>query len=228
MYWGWSTGGREWLDASVAVTLTFLLNGTLKCWIIIEAGQRLGEYQRAGALELLLSTPLTGRDIVRGQWLALRRQFLKPFLLVLAVEFVFMVTYWRPSIRGGGPRMVEFFTFAMILLPVDALAANWVAMRMALTARNPHRATAGAIFQVLILPWIGCFGLAFFMIALAIVNDRNLPRSGLLGYTALWLWFVCGLVTDLGFGLPALRALLADFRALATRRFAAIRPAVAQ
>ena len=56
----------------------------LKLWITTEAGQQLAVDKKSGAFELLLSTPLTVRDMVRGQWLALRRQFLKPLAAVAA------------------------------------------------------------------------------------------------------------------------------------------------
>ena len=78
---GWWAGWPPadlWLDASVAVLTALLLNSALKIWLAIEAGQQLAEDQRTGAFELLLSVPLAVQDIVRGQLLALRRQFLRP------------------------------------------------------------------------------------------------------------------------------------------------------
>ena len=83
----WLISGSLWLDPSVAVLTALMLNSTLKIWLAIEAGQQLAEDQRTGAFELLLSTPLTVQDILRGQLLALRRQFLRPLLVVLGVEF---------------------------------------------------------------------------------------------------------------------------------------------
>jgi ABC-type transport system involved in cytochrome c biogenesis permease component len=56
---GWIAAGAAWRDESVAITTALLLNTTLKIWVVIEAGQRLAEDQKSGALELLLSSPLT-------------------------------------------------------------------------------------------------------------------------------------------------------------------------
>ena len=114
--WSWRASGTVWFDPLTASVTALILNSTLKLWIGLEAGQQLSEDQKAGALELLLSTPLTVRDILRGQLLALRRQFLGPMLLVAAIQLIFMMGQlsasprgkdcgnldgWRPSARGG-------------------------------------------------------------------------------------------------------------------------------
>src|SRR5437879_2053312 len=62
--------GFNWHDDSLCFTTALMLNALLKLWIGVEAGQRLAEDQKMGSLELLLSTPLTVRDILLGQLLA--------------------------------------------------------------------------------------------------------------------------------------------------------------
>ncbi len=69
----------------VDITMALLLNSTLKLWLTLEAGHRLAEDKKIGSLELILSTPLDARDIVRGQMLALRRQFFLPTLAVILI-----------------------------------------------------------------------------------------------------------------------------------------------
>jgi len=64
------------------------LNLVIKVWFALEAGKQLSEDRKQGALELLLSTPLTVQDILRGQRLALERQFLGPVMVVLMVLFL--------------------------------------------------------------------------------------------------------------------------------------------
>jgi hypothetical protein len=46
------------------------------------------EARRSGLLELVLSTPLTARQVVQGQWRAVLRMFAPPLLLYLAVQLV--------------------------------------------------------------------------------------------------------------------------------------------
>jgi ABC-type transport system involved in multi-copper enzyme maturation permease subunit len=56
--------------------------------IASQAGRLLVDGRRSGLLELLLSTPLTAPQIVRGQWRALLRLFGLPVALCLALQFV--------------------------------------------------------------------------------------------------------------------------------------------
>jgi ABC-type transport system involved in multi-copper enzyme maturation permease subunit len=216
---GWMNAGMIWFDQITSITLALILNFTLKAWIALEAGQQLAEDQKAGALELLLATPLTVGDFLRGQLLALRRQFLKPLLLTVAIEFVLMAG----DLRHGGDRTFErnLWLAGITMLVADVLTLPFVAMRVALTAKNPARATLGTIARVLALPWV-LFGviagigslwveLFFPFIPTLYVPDR-----------AAWLglWFWIGIIIDIFFGLGAWWRLRRDFRELATRRFA--------
>ena len=89
--WGALENGSSWTEWPVYLGTAVILNTMLKLWVTSEAGRRLGEDRKLGALELLLSTPLKVKDILRGQFLALRRQFLWPLLAVIIVECVFLV-----------------------------------------------------------------------------------------------------------------------------------------
>src|ERR1017187_2384803 len=138
---GWWLAGRvfagaAWHDELVLITTAILLNTTLKLWVVIEAGQRLAEDQKSGALELLLSSPLRVRDILRGQLLALRRQFLWPLLVIIALEFCFMRELHGRSLD---PKVVPVWTDRMLLLVGDLVALSWVAMASALTAKNQNQ-----------------------------------------------------------------------------------------
>jgi ABC-type transport system involved in multi-copper enzyme maturation permease subunit len=62
--------------------LTFLLY----LWAASQACRFHVEAQRSGLLELLLVSPLSATQVVRGQWLAVRRMFGLPILLLLLVH----------------------------------------------------------------------------------------------------------------------------------------------
>src|SRR5439155_23308500 len=128
--WSWQGSGTVWFDLLTTTVLALILNSTLKLWIALEAGQQLSEDQKAGALELLLSTPLTVRDILRGQLLALRRQFLGPLLLVAAIQLIFMIGQLSASYRDS--RAAATSMAGALLLVADAWALSFVAMRVAL------------------------------------------------------------------------------------------------
>src|SRR5262249_27804179 len=135
----------HWLDDLLFFVTVAMLNSILKLWVAIEAPQRLAEDQKIGALELLLSTPLTVRDIVRGQWLALRRQFLFPLLTVVAVELALMraASYYQSN-SSSVIRLVG--AESLLLLVTDVAAVGWVALASGLTARNPNHAVIRTVW----------------------------------------------------------------------------------
>src|ERR1035437_5368995 len=148
---GWIASGKFWLDASVAVLTAVLLNSTLKIWLAIEAGQQLAEDQRTGAFELLLSTPLTVPEILRGQLLALRRQFLLPLLVVLGCELLLTLSVHR---RSPDWQTLVIWLAGMFMLVADLVALSWVAMWRALVARSHNLATISTLVRLLVLPWL--------------------------------------------------------------------------
>ena len=211
---GWMTSGDMWVDEAALVLTALMLNFTLKVWVAIEAGQELADDQKSGAVELLLSVPLTVRDILRGQLLALRRQFLKPLLVVMAVEVVFMLMLYQ---RTPGWEVLVMWLAGLTILTADLAALVWVAMARALTAKNHNQATISTLARVLVLPWV-VFGL--------VVGAGNL-WSALTpgpGWSPGWqfhlgLWFGLSLAADLIFGLRAWWQLQTRFREITLRRF---------
>src|SRR5262249_2353489 len=130
-----------------------VLNAVFKIWVGIETGQRLAEDHHAGTLELLLSTPLSARGILHGQFLALRRQFLKPVLVVIAAELVLAVVLFQRG-RSDDWTLAAVALVGIVLLLMDASAVAWAAMASALTTKSPNRATVQAIWRVLMMPWV--------------------------------------------------------------------------
>lgn len=211
---GWMTSGEMWFDVTAMALTALMLNFALKVWVAIEAGQELADDQRSGAVELLLSVPLTVREILRGQLLALRRQFLKPALVVIGVELVFM---WSLSLRAPTAETIVTWLAMLVILVADLFALAGVAMLRALTARNHNHATVGTLLRILVLPW-ALFGI--------IVGGLNLWFVLSLGpeWSPSWefylaLWFGFSLAVDLFFGLSAWWQLRTKFREIALRRF---------
>jgi hypothetical protein len=210
----WQLGG-DGADEAVMLFAAMVLNGVLKVWVGIETGQRLAEDHQAGALELLFSTPLSARGILHGQWLALRRLFLKPMLAVVTVELVLaFVLSRRDDADASFLAAVGIVGAALLLL--DSIAVAWVAMASALTTKSPNQATVQAIWRVLMLPWVlfGVFWLIAITAAVLFGKREFEPRF----YLHLWFWV--GLGGDLAYGIPAWWKLRHRFQELALRRFA--------
>jgi hypothetical protein len=215
--WGAIKYKNDWFDPGVYVATALVFNAVLKSWFASEASRELSEERRMGTLELLLSTPLRVRDILRGQWLALRRQFLGPFLAVLFVEVVMCIAggekmNWRSE---DEPFWIWLWIAGMGMLVLDLAALYWVGLWEGLTAKSPSHALGNTLARVLILPW-GAFA-AFFTFA-SIIEARYSPMWTWRGYLAVW--FALGLLTDLGFGLWARHNLLRRFREVSAQRYA--------
>jgi hypothetical protein len=221
---GWWFTVRAFLDSSwheemLCITTAFLLNSLLKLWVAVEAGQRLADDQKLGALELLLSTPLTIRDILRGQFLALRRQFLGPLIFVVVVELslTFALAWYSPL---DASRTRAFGEAALLVLGADLAALTWVAIVSALTAKNPNQASINTVLRILILPWVA------WLIIITITNVW-LMLHGSKGpdwkfYLYLWVWL--GLLADAVFGLSAWWLVRTRFRELALQRLSISKP----
>jgi hypothetical protein len=218
---GWwvyvSIRSESFLMIEALITTAVILNFTLKLWIPIEAAQRLAEDQTMGALELLLSTPLTVRDILRGQLMALRRQFLWPLLAIVAIELVLAGTVQQHS-HTGDNRMFLIWMAGILMLVTDVLALIWVALSSALSSKNSNHAIIKTLSRVLILPWV-MFGVIAIVASLWASLTRK-PEPGWKFYLGLWFWV--GLLTDFAFGLSAWVRVQTRFRELALR---AVKPA---
>ncbi len=218
--WGLAKSRRDWLDQSTYVLTGLLLNLLIKAWFALEAGRQLAEDRRQGALELLLSTPLTVQEILRGQLLALKRQFLRPMVVTLLVFFLFLMAAASDEMLLENPENRSFWvlcwTAGMVMLVADLAALYWVGMWNALTAKNPTRAAASNLGRILVLPWVA-LALGALVMSLTWPNAENEPAQKLL----LGAWLGVGLAVDLGFGAWARFKLLTEFRLAATRRYEA-------
>jgi hypothetical protein len=202
--WIWIASDVHLSDAMPMFVMIILLNhGVLKFWIASEACSHLSEQRRSGALEFLLScTPLSVPEIVRGQWLALRRRFLAPLIAVLALDVVLIaLSLSRAADNSSNDEgyFISCAVAAMVMLVADALAIGWVGMWRAMSEKKPRTAAGQTVLRILVLPWL-VFGLMMVM---------TRPSSG---GSAVLCWFVLGILTDLGFGLAGWNKLLTQFR----------------
>ena len=160
-----------------------------------------------------IGTPLRISDIVRGQWLSLRRQFLWPFVLVLVIE-LFLLIAVPQQVWQEDNHFVAIGTAAMIFLVLDLVSLFWVAMATALVAKSPNHASVSTIFRVLIVPWI-LFGMIAALMNLWVFTTAAEKFSWRF---YLGLWVVLSFLSDISFGLPAWWRLRTRFRDLALRR----------
>lgn len=216
-WWVWANFqfGGLWLSdysSGTNIATAVMLNVALKLWVGLEAGRQLADDRRSGAFELLLSTPLTLDDVLRGQWLALRRQFLLPVLFGLGVALMFMANSFRHSPDNHGLVLMGWLG-AMLLFAADVTALVWTGMYCALIGHNPNHATVLAISRVIIAPTMVFAGL----VVLANVSSVTAGTPGPPFTFYLTSWLVLGIVADLVYGISARHRLLTRFRQLASQ-----------
>ena len=198
-------------------TTAIILGVIYKGMIGAEAARRMLEDRKIGAMELLLSTPLTVKEIVRGQRLALQRQFQFPLLAFLAIGFVLMLAGAGHHDIGVEDRKYWIATglLAAIVFFADIAALFWTGMWQGLSVKNPKQAFGGTFVPIVVVPWV-----AF---ALVMTTFGLLPRQMQPKFNdatpAIALWFALCLLADLGFGFWARHQLLTKFRTAAAQRF---------
>jgi hypothetical protein len=150
----WLTGGHS---LGLPVVLAFSLGFLIKLWVAWHSAATLAEARHAGAMELILATPLRVDEILRGQWQALRRVFIWP---VIAMLLLLIAPLTEPLLRAGGAPGGTWFLspavalFQMVSFVADVTAVAMVGMWMGLSRRGPVRAFAGTVLYTMVVPTI--------------------------------------------------------------------------
>jgi len=212
-FWGYLRWPDDWPCDFNYLTTALILHTVVKLWVTSEACQKLGPDYRSGALELLLSTPLTVREILRGQLLSLRRQFLWPVCFVVLVDLAFMIAGMR-GIMSGESFWIWLCLAGITVFAADLLTLCWVGMWVGVTAKHANRATSATVARILVLPWLAWLIVFMTVSYLNLWNNIDNEAGFLLG-----LWFGASVVTDAFFLLWSRRRLHRDLRTFATHRY---------
>lgn len=158
-----------------------IVHVTIAFRMAMSATQRLAEDRRTGALELLLGTEISEKEILRGQWMALGRQFFGPALIVLFASlfslvmllFSFsedmrtpnlletLVEVWRRIFRPGANAEASLGLIVAIsiqcMLVLNWIAVIWVGMWLGLRERRSGAAMWFVLSLVYLPPWVLLF-----------------------------------------------------------------------
>jgi ABC-type transport system involved in cytochrome c biogenesis permease component len=138
----------------------------LKILFALQACRFFVEGRRSGSLELLLCTPLTNREIVQGQALALWWSFRWP--LVCFFVFLFAPLFLKMGVAVSNLNFQQGLSAVgssvisgiySVRMAADLLALCWVGIALALTMKRPALAPALTILFVLVLPSLLCWWL---------------------------------------------------------------------
>jgi ABC-type transport system involved in multi-copper enzyme maturation permease subunit len=134
----------------------FVLHIILFIWIASEASRRFSEDRRNNTFETLLATPLTARQIIQGQWLALFKQFAGPIALVLIWETWMQIHRSHSNNNESWHNPDEFMDYwpRTVLLVADAFALAWAGIWLGLQCKGRIRAILAGLTLVLLVPWV--------------------------------------------------------------------------
>ena len=105
--------------------------------------------QEQGTLEMLLSTPLSPREVLRGQFLAAYRQMRWPVVAVLATH----VVVWLLFENAGMPRARIAVAISAASYLFDFYTAIWLSMWGAIISRDSKKASGAALARLMGLPF---------------------------------------------------------------------------
>ncbi len=202
-------------DLAIVGALMFLTHLAFKIWAASEVCSRLIQDRRSGALELLLSTPLSVGQIAEGQSLALHRIFRKPIVILLILEGLLLYSgLWFRSASGGN----RFFVYAVFVgtFLLDLWALKWVGLWLSLSGKSIERILIMTLVRVLLLPWL------IYSVAAGFLGLRNFLVDGRMdSFAAIFVWGVISAGASILLGLSAREKFFSRFRDLAARRFEA-------
>ncbi|HUS36051.1 MAG TPA: hypothetical protein VM680_11935, partial [Verrucomicrobiae bacterium] len=187
--WGWmkwrfpGSGGPPFYGMGIPVTMILYL--ALRVRSCALAGEVIARDRFSGALELLLSTTLTERDVANGQWRTWARTLLGPAIGSAVIgTFVMICAMFDINDHETGT-LFYVYVALMILFWCDLVASVWTGMWTACFARTTAAAPGQAIIRLLVLPWlIFVVGLTT-CIWLKIGSDMEFP-----GVFTVW-WLIC-------------------------------------
>ena len=114
--------------------------------------------RRDGTLELLLCTPLTAGDVVRGHWQVYWRRLRLPLALYALVPTGLYLLYWAAAQPGRG--VVPWSYLFLVQLPrvgtdvVQMIAAGWLGLWFGLACPSLGQAVGRTLLVVAMAPWL--------------------------------------------------------------------------
>ena len=217
-FWIWYKIARDNRDGLIAMCLITppILSFIFCCLASIDSAREFEQQRLSGSLEFLLScTPLTVPEILRGQWLALRRKWFGPVMVVLASDLALTVALARhhdSMSEEDFPMAVMFILAVTALLPIQLICTAWVGMLQGIRSKKLGQSRISGFVLTMIFPtlaWATMLVLASLFNAYVFV----------IFHPGFWLlfgsWIVISVGLQLALATHARRCLLADFRIMA-------------
>lgn len=207
------SGDDDWWKPGALFALAFPAHVFLKCWAALEAPRQFFSDRRSGALELLLTTPVTVPDLLRGRLSALKRQFLGPAVAVAVLESLAGLRMLMDDPNDSDvPFFLLFWAVHLTTLFADLWTIAWVGNWVGLST-NGSRSTLHVIARVLVLPWIvWLVGSVVVSVGFAVVIRQNSWSWVNWAMVCVLTWFGLAMANNLFWLTRAQRGLREQFR----------------
>src|SRR5688500_9419852 len=145
--WRYDLAGEE---AMIVFVAAFAINDfSMRIRVASASTARLAADRQNGALEMILSTPISVREIVRGTWMAIRHRLLwayVPLVLLLGVGGMALVFL--------GEGRIPVVLFFVVLSIGDFITTGYLGMWTAMRVKKVQEAAGTALARVLFAPWV--------------------------------------------------------------------------
>ena len=129
-----------WADMESALSSVMILHVVLMLLIALDASGRMVELKRDDHLVLILSTPLSPAEVMRGEFLAARGRFGWPLATVIAFDFIWLgqVLRFQYSLDVFDPLLL--MACLITLLMVNSHAIFWTGLAGGMKSKRHYRA----------------------------------------------------------------------------------------
>ncbi len=220
LMWMFSMHPMDVLDDDVVMPTIFLSQAVLVVWMAFSATHRLAEDKRGGALELLLSTPISVQDILRGRRMAHWRQFGWVTLCVQVASgllYAGMLYFQFPRRWASDyfPFMITMGIGGMLVFTLYHRTLFIVGQWLALITSHALAAAAVSLVLVVSMHWGLFMGV---MLTGALIDQYTSLPLKIDEWDGLWVWIGFGIANCLFWSHVSKRQLQRHFRELAARQ----------
>lgn len=152
----------SWFEPPVFPLAILALHLLLRISVASEACTILANERREGTLEMLLVSPLSEAQILRGYMVGLKRRYIIPFLIVQGLQWLMMAFAIFHLELYGMFMLAVIYAGLNTWLLVDLYLLSWIGLWQGLETGRPGKALRRTLAHVFVLP--GCM----FVIVLAI------------------------------------------------------------
>lgn len=143
--------------------------------------------RQMGTWEMLLSTPLSVKEIIEGNWMAIRFHLLRVYVIFMTVV---AGTGWAVVTQyEAGAKSAAVICLLGLISIGEFCVLGYVGMWRGMKARNPVYAAGQALLRVSLMPWFLWAGLMPFLMETPAL-EAALERSGVWGFLVItaFLW----------------------------------------